>query len=903
MDPEKKLEFDPVNGPYPIGDEIIDPSCCGGKTFRESVPKVYEDGVLYYASITTDCSGQATIDIAVDNTVWKADDNPVYTIHVQKREPEVNGVNIFDQTELTVRKGDISIQISQADDATNTPITTAHLGNRLKIAGANKDSLTTYLFMTGPCQPECGGGLLPDKSTRMIGPGPENVSVSVPPIEGFDWIFTNPDPITHKPQYWDTSYLALSPGTYTIWALSNQTACPSECLSCGGMVCTIEDCPNCDVVAVTEITFVGPELTAVAEDVLRCCCPGYPCGTTIDAHPIWVNGTSLGNADKELNLWMFGKGKIGSAKFINVQIPVDCDGVFKYNLAEALEEEGVYLCELDPGMYDIVIHDPGYNHQFDVIYEGQLDPKIWADPVELQKRWILSAFPDIGPVEYFNETVTGAGILNPNDDFLTHVEESESVYTPDPGSQYFWDDDWRKLIQVEGPGYRLGQEVLVALLRGLDEPYIDDNYVHLQISITDRPCGGTDFEADRTYGNKPLTIRFTDLSTDNPTTWLWDFGDGATSTEQNPEHTYEQTGRYTVSLSTDGTGGVEAVKKDYIRVADGPTAKFSYTPAKPKAGDKVQFTDLSTGNPSSWMWDFGDNSSSSLQSPSHVYEKPGTYTVELNIGDEIGDVLPAVQTITIVNDAPVAGFSADPTSSSTYPVQVQFTDESTGVVDSWLWELFRDGKVVGTSSEQNPVITFTVPGIYSIRLTVTNNGGSDTLQLDNYITIGTGSMFTVVQGWNHVSVPKAVTSEYDTVSELFAGIETGGIPYAVFDNVANEWVNVTSDYAVKPLEALRVWKTDAGTFTVTPNYVEGGVFTRNLETGWNGIGIMAMQPTPANVALASLGDSWIKTLSFNSVTQRWEYPIIRGVDDDKTMDPTVGYLIEMSTDGILIGGE
>ena len=111
------------------------------------------------------------------------------------------------------------------------------------------------------------------------------------------------------------------------------------------------------------------------------------------------------------------------------------------------------------------------------------------------------------------------------------------------------------------------------------------------------------------------------------------------------------------------------------------------------------------------------------------------------------------------------------------------------------------------------------------------------------------------------------------------------------------------DYPVVPLEALRVWKADAGTVIITPTYIDGGAFTRNLGVGWNGIGIMAMQPTPANVALASLGETWNKTLSFNPVTQRWEYPIIRGVDDDKMMDPTVGYLIEMNTEGILIGGE
>lgn len=716
------LAFDPAGGPYAIGNDEVYPSCCDGLTFRSVVPTVYNDGVLYYASITTDCNGTATIDIDADNTVWKADNNPVYTIHVQKREPECNGIHIFDETELTVQKGDVSIQLSQASDPTNAPITEAYLGDTLKIAGANTDSLVTYLYMTGPCQPECGGGLIPIPYPHgPIGDGPEIVDVSVPQTEGFDWMFTNPGP-TAQPRYWETQYLPINPGTYTIWALSNiDNWCPT-CSSCGGEVCTIQDCPNCDVVAIATIELKAPELTALPADIERCCCPSYPCGTTIDGQPLMVTGTSTGNPEKELNVWLFGKGKIGNEKFMNIKVPVNCDGTYKFDVVkDILGKYGVLLCSIDSGTYDLIIQDSGYNHQYDVIFEDDLDPTIWAKPVEVNKKWILSGHPDIGPVE--NYTVTLLTNDNPNNDFLTAVKDQVQSLVPDPDSQKFYDDDWRKLVQVDGPGYKMGAEALNAVIRGLDDPSVDDNYVHVQFTVKDKSClAGTDFEADRTYGNKPMTVRFTDKSY-NASSWLWDFGNGVTSTEKNPIYTFTEDGRYTISLTTNGDDQAKAVKNDYIRVAEGPTAKFTYAPTDVTAGVEVQFTDLSSGNPSSWMWHFGDGASSPLQSPVYTFPTPGVYTVMLTVSDENGiSGASATQIITVQGSATpvVADFKTDVSNGT----KVTFTDLSSGFgISSWVWD-FGDGT---SSTERNPVHTYQKEGTYQVSLTASSGDYSNTV--------------------------------------------------------------------------------------------------------------------------------------------------------------------------------
>ncbi|MDA3929856.1 MAG: PKD domain-containing protein, partial [Prolixibacteraceae bacterium] len=86
----------------------------------------------------------------------------------------------------------------------------------------------------------------------------------------------------------------------------------------------------------------------------------------------------------------------------------------------------------------------------------------------------------------------------------------------------------------------------------------------------------SDFIADNTFGNRPLTVNFTDLSLNNPTSWLWDFGDGTTSTIQNPQHIYTTVGDYTVSLTVgDGANSNTIIETDYISVVEGILTRSS----------------------------------------------------------------------------------------------------------------------------------------------------------------------------------------------------------------------------------------------------------------------------------------------------------------------------------------
>jgi PKD repeat protein len=148
------------------------------------------------------------------------------------------------------------------------------------------------------------------------------------------------------------------------------------------------------------------------------------------------------------------------------------------------------------------------------------------------------------------------------------------------------------------------------------------------------------FSASPTSGDSPLNVSFTDTSSGVPTWWKWNFGDETFSAEQNPEHTYNGEGKYTVTLTVKNSLGKETVKKwNYITVTSSmktPVADFLAMPVSGKPPLEVKFTDISTGPPTSWKWNFGDETFSAEQNPVHTYSKAGKYTVALTVKNKTG---------------------------------------------------------------------------------------------------------------------------------------------------------------------------------------------------------------------------------------------------------------------------
>ncbi|UUX91547.1 PKD domain-containing protein [Methanoplanus endosymbiosus] len=238
------------------------------------------------------------------------------------------------------------------------------------------------------------------------------------------------------------------------------------------------------------------------------------------------------------------------------------------------------------------------------------------------------------------------------------------------------------------------------------------------------------FTASPVSGQDPLTVQFTDLSEGNPASWSWDFGDGATSTLQNPEHIYIDEGFFDVTLITTNAYGKSTGKKvKYIRVGIEPTASFTASNVSGTPPLTVVFTDYSSESPTSWEWDFGDGTTSVLQSPVHEYTASGTYDVSLIVESAVGTSYIIRDNYIKVGLSPVAAIGASVTSGDA-PLEVSFTDLSSNNPDTWLWS-FGDGY---TSTEENPVHTYSRAGEYEVALTVENSFGSDRAVLGTKIT-------------------------------------------------------------------------------------------------------------------------------------------------------------------------
>ena len=139
------------------------------------------------------------------------------------------------------------------------------------------------------------------------------------------------------------------------------------------------------------------------------------------------------------------------------------------------------------------------------------------------------------------------------------------------------------------------------------------------------------FDATPLTGISPLVVTFTNQSRNDFTVTMWDFGDGITSTELNPAHTYRVSGNFTVTMTiSNPTISTTLARTNYITVYQPVSAAFNAVPSSGTAPLTVAFTNQSTGNFIDTHWDFGDGIISMLNDPTHIYEA-GSYTVSLQI--------------------------------------------------------------------------------------------------------------------------------------------------------------------------------------------------------------------------------------------------------------------------------
>ena len=268
----------------------------------------------------------------------------------------------------------------------------------------------------------------------------------------------------------------------------------------------------------------------------------------------------------------------------------------------------------------------------------------------------------------------------------------------------------------------------------------------------------------------PHTVFFTDQSS-SPDVWSWKFGDGSTSTAQNPTHNYTSYGTFIVTLEVaDTIYGASSTFKDTIVVAQAK-ADFTASPLFGCGPLSVDFTDASVGAVS-WEWNFGNGATSTEKNPSYIYDKPGTYNVTLTIKTTEGCSDTKTRTNYVQVIGPDVNFGIA-SASNGFPKVVTFADSTTSgaPITGWSWD-FGDGE---TSNQQNPTHEYNAAGIYSVSLTVTDlDGCSRTLTKNNLVN--TPPIVSINQASGQKDPTKSSTINYTVVfNESVTGFTTGDV--------------------------------------------------------------------------------------------------------------------------------
>ncbi len=327
----------------------------------------------------------------------------------------------------------------------------------------------------------------------------------------------------------------------------------------------------------------------------------------------------------------------------------------------------------------------------------------------------------------------------------------------------------------------------------------------------------------------------------NGVTYSWAFGDGLTSTAQNPSHTYTSDGTYTVTLTATNACGTSTASQVVVIVTP-PTANFSAAPATGCGPLTVQFTNTSSANTITYAWSFpgGNPSSSTAQNPTVVYNTPGVYTISLTVGNNAGSNTATKTNFITVNPGPTAGFT-----NSIAGAIATFTNTSVnGVTYSWA---FGDGQ---TSTAQNPSHTYTSDGTYTVTLTTTNPCGTSTSSQVVVIATPPTANFSAAQATGCVPLTVQFTNTSSANTTGYAWSFPGGTP--------------SSSTALNPVVAYNT--PGAYTVTLTASNPAGS----NTATKTNFITVNP-GPTAGFTSFVAGATATFTNTSVNGVTYSWVF--------------------------------
>lgn len=243
-------------------------------------------------------------------------------------------------------------------------------------------------------------------------------------------------------------------------------------------------------------------------------------------------------------------------------------------------------------------------------------------------------------------------------------------------------------------------------------------------------------------GFAPLLVQFNDTSTGGPTSWAWVFGDGNTSTIQNPTNLYGAEGNYTVNLTVTNVDGSNTTSKfEYIHVAPPLIVNFSANVTNGTIPLTVNFTDYTDYTnqtpPFSWNWSFGDGGyNNTAQNTTYTYTGVGLFNVSLNVTTDDGSNTSTRYQYILAGDVPIANFTGSPLLGIA-PLNVTFQDLSISFPPglNWSWD-FGDGTILNVTNGSNVTHTYPTFGNFTVNLTIENIYGINTTSKTDYVMVG-----------------------------------------------------------------------------------------------------------------------------------------------------------------------
>ena len=318
----------------------------------------------------------------------------------------------------------------------------------------------------------------------------------------------------------------------------------------------------------------------------------------------------------------------------------------------------------------------------------------------------------------------------PNACFTTQYEENvinETVYFDNCSSNaktYIWNFGDGETSTEFSPSHKykkLGK--FQVILTAHSESGATSNQV-IYLDIVNPPVAEACFSTSLSSYEVGSLVNFSNCS-ENSDTYLWNFGDGTTSTEKNPQHIFTNTGNFQVKLSTVGVNNTTSETSKYLAITPPPPAQacFSTQYDSYYINEIINLSNCST-NASTYLWDFGDGTTSTAQNPQHTYTSTGRFYITLKatgngVTSEVTDFidilsspLPALACFSLEYDF------------NYVDEEIQFTNCSLNA-NSYYWD-FGDGT---TSTEASPIHIYDAPGNYTITLTADGVNSSDQASL------------------------------------------------------------------------------------------------------------------------------------------------------------------------------